>query len=300
MPKPPPPWLERAARVLDEEAPYSFSGAELNRLLTEHQGKMRIPAGVGRADVIKALLSTGALKKESITPLSRPKSNDGAEYRVIERLIRKGASAVHVALSLRPNSYISHASAAQHHGLIPASVNRIYANKEQSPKPEGTGFLSQESIDRAFANAPRTSNLVYGFKNSEIIWLSGKNTGNHGVQTSDGKLGVGVAVTSIERTLVDMTVRPAYAGGVQTVLAAFQAARDTISMPSIVAALSALQYVYPYHQAVGFYLQRAGLPTAALASLKKFPIDFNFYLANLITAPVLDQDWHVFYPSDLD
>src|SRR5687767_4124502 len=97
-----------------------------------------------------------------------------------------------------------------------------------------------------------------------------------------------------------MTVRPAYAGGVQTVFNAFLAARDTISVPRIVAALKALKYIYPYHQAVGFYLQRAGMPAAALAPLKKLPIDFNFYLANQMHVPTLDPDWRVFYPNKLE
>ncbi len=298
MTKPPAPWVERAGRILDEEAPYSFGPSQLNQVLAENEEKMRIPSGLAFHDVVDALINGGVFGKEKIQPLSSPK--DGGEYRVIERFVRKAASAVHVALSLRPNSYLSHASAAQHHGLIPASLERIYVNKEQSPKPEGNGTLTQEGIDRAFANVPRVSNLVYGFKKTEIVWLSGKNTGNHGVTTSNGKLGANVQVTSIERTLVDITVRPAYAGGVQAVLSAFVAARSALSVPSIVAALKALQYIYPYHQALGFYLQRAGLPAAALAPLKKFPIDFNFYLANRIAAPTLDREWRVYYPPELD
>jgi len=176
----------------------------------------------------------------------------------------------------------------------------VYVNREQSPKPEGGGSLSQEAIDRAFANAPRVSNYVYGFRKTEIILLNGKSTGNHGVISSDGKLGSGIQVTSLERTLVDMAVRPAYAGGSQMVLSAFLAARDRISAPDIVTALKALKHIYPYHQAVGFYLERAGLSAAAIAPLKNFRIDFDFYLANQLTERALDPNWRVFYPKELD
>jgi predicted transcriptional regulator of viral defense system len=299
MPKPPPPWLERAARVLDEDGQRAYSTAELHRVLVDNHAKMQLPESYGPREVAKALLSSGLLRLEEISPLSRPKGNDGSEYRVIERYILKDASAIHVALSLRPNSFLSHASAAQHLGLALASPERVYVNKEQSPKPEHAGSLSQEAIDRAFSNAPRTSNLIYGFKKTEIVLLAGKNTKNHGVASSSGKLGKKIPVTSLERTLVDMTVRPAYSGGVQVVLDAFLAARKMVSVPKIIAALKALDYTYPYHQAVGFYLQRSGLSAVDLASLKKLQVDFNFYLANQLSEPKLDRNWRVYYPADL-
>src|SRR5262245_58992162 len=117
MAKPPPPWLERAAHVLDELGRYAFVATHLYRVIAEYHNKMRIPADHGPAEVIEAFLSSGLLRHEEIQPLSRPKANDGSEYRVYKIYVRKGASAIHVALALRPNSFISHASAAQHHGL---------------------------------------------------------------------------------------------------------------------------------------------------------------------------------------
>ena len=301
MPKHVPSWLNEAARVLEDEGPLVLNRTDLKRLIAEHFEKMQLPDEIGADELVKALVTKGFLLKEKLLPLSRPKSNEESEYRTIEKYVQKKASVVDVALSIRPNSYISHASAAQHHGLVPAkSGDRIYVNKEQSTKPDFNSALTQESIDRAFANAPRTSNLVYGLKKAEIVLLGGKNTGNHGVIIAAGNLGRRVPVTSIERTLVDMTVRPIYSGGVSGVLAAFAKAGHTASIPRIIEALKALRYTYPYHQAVGFYLQRVGVPSAKLAPLRKFEISCNFYLANQMSTKRLDPTWRVYYPEEID
>jgi hypothetical protein len=69
-----------------------------------------------------------------------------------------------------------------------------------------------------------------------------------------------VRSTSIERTLIDLTVRPACAGGVEHVLAAYRRARGRVCVRKLLAALRALDYVYPFHQAVAFYVQLAGYP----------------------------------------
>jgi len=44
------------------------------------------------------------------------------------------------------------------------------------------------------------------------------------------------------------------------VLRAFRASRSRISVRRLLLTLQKFQYVYPYHQAIGFYMQRAGFP----------------------------------------
>ena len=60
-----------------------------------------------------------------------------------------------VALSIKNNSYLTHQTSMILQGLCEESPKAIYVNYEQSPKPKGS--LSQEGIDRAFANAQRQS-----------------------------------------------------------------------------------------------------------------------------------------------
>ncbi|HEX8245073.1 MAG TPA: type IV toxin-antitoxin system AbiEi family antitoxin [Longimicrobium sp.] len=201
---------------------------------------------------------------------------------------------------LRGGSYLSHGSAAFLHDLASSEPDEIYVNKEQSPKPVARGTLTQEAIDRAFANQPRSSNYVFSYEQRRIVLTSGKQSGALGVSPVAVPFGPPLPATGPERTLVDLTVRPAYAGGPAEVLAAYRRAREKISVGEVLRILEMLQFVYPYHQAIGFYLERAGYSGSDLHRLRTAPRRFKFYLANRMADPKFDPAWYVYYPPELD
>ena len=104
-------------------------------------------------------------------------------------------------------------------------------------------------------------------------------------------------VTDCERTLIDATVRPAYSGGVAVVAKAFELAKETVSVNKLTAYLRKLRYVYPYHQAVGFYMERAGYDEALLKLLDQFPVEYDFYLEHAMKSPVLNKRWRLYVPK---
>jgi hypothetical protein len=44
--------------------------------------------------------------------------------------------------------------------------------------------------------------------------------------------------------------------------------------------LQELGYLYPYHQAIGFYLLRAGYDPESLVSLRELGLKYDFFLAH--------------------
>ena len=199
----------------------------------------------------------------------------------------------HYAISLRGEAYLSHASAVYLLGLTQQQPKTIYVNKEQSSKPQPEGTLSQESIDKAFSRPQRRSNYIYRIDGFQIVLLSGQATGRAGVVDEPQ---TGLPMTGLERTLIDITVRPRYAGGVFQVSQAFKEAVKEIDISKLVSLLSTLNYRYPYHQALGFYLEHAGANDNMLIQLRDLGLHFDFYLDYSMANPSFDKSWRVFFP----
>lgn len=104
-------------------------------------------------------------------------------------------------------------------------------------------------------------------------------------------------VTDREQTLIDATVRPAYSGGIAVVAKAFELAKESVSVNKLAAYLRKLRYVYPYHQAVGFYMERAGYEEPLLKLVEQFPIEYDFYLQHAMKSPVLNKRWRLYVPK---
>jgi predicted transcriptional regulator of viral defense system len=221
-------------------------------------------------------------------------------YTSIRRFSWTGeASPIAMAISImNEKTFFSHASAMWIHGLSDDQTH-IFLNNEQSEKRPNTGQLSQEAIDRTFKNQQRRSKLIYKYHGTTITRLSGKHTGRLEVVPAKAPSGHEVEVTSIERTLIDITVRPAYSGGIPAVVNAFKLAKGRVSVTKLLAVLHQFKYVYPYHQCIGFYLKHSGYEEAEQLLAKTTGTNFSFYLSHGLKKPLFDSDWKVFFPRTM-
>lgn len=216
-------------------------------------------------------------------------------------------SVFEIALTLNKKSYISHFSAVYLHHLTDNIPKKIYINAEQSRKQYSPQFrnedVEQRNIDLAFSRPMRETNQIAKFTLSdedfELYMLNGKNHNRLGVIQLDID-GTELPVTSIERTLIDIVVRPNYAGGVSEVLNVFSAAKNRFSVNKLLATLKKMEYIYPYHQLIGFYLEKAGYPETVLKLLKQFPLNYDFYLTYQMREKNFSERWRVYYPKWID
>jgi hypothetical protein len=218
------------------------------------------------------------------------------------------ARILEITKALFPKGYFCHYTALQLHGLTDQMPKTVYVNIEQRMMYDvdyERQNLTQEKIDAALARDVRKGKSIIEVFEYRIKVLHGKDTGNAGVIKMESP-GMLIAVTNIERSLIDACVRPELCGGIYEVVNAYKRAKEEgASVRKMVSYLSEIGYVYPYHQSVGFLLRHAGFPDPLLQLLKdRFPMEHDFYLVhgpvnkdkkNLIYS----KEWRIFAPKEL-
>ncbi len=218
----------------------------------------------------------------------------------IKRILTEpDATLQNIAIAIKKDGYLSNYSSMQIHQLtlqIPKSIYVSYNKSiDQREVQKNEIIISQENIDAAFSKPQRITSDVY---KSEI-----DNTRYFFIQKAHREKNIGVisnkifSYTDLERTLIDIAVRPAYSGGVFEVLNAFEIAKENIDVDKLNRYLLDLDYIYPYHQIIGFYMEKAGYSDKAVSLFSKYLSKFDFYLTYDISNKMYDSKWKVYYPK---
>jgi len=264
-----------------------YSLTDISSLLNEHRREWS-ELGHNTYRLVEVLLKEGVLRRAEFK---------SKEYPSIIRYLRGTPSPHELAISLRRGSFLCHKTALVLHGLEPHTTT-IYVNKEQANKPVPEG-ITQEGVNRAFRNGQRQSKYIFRYEGSQFVLVSGKNTGRAGVISTKISDGATVDTTDLERTLIDVVVRPAYAGGIKRVFSVYKRAAARVDIDHMIALLQKVSYAYPYHQSIGFLLYRAGRPERDCKKFKEFGLEFDFFLDYGLKHPAYDGNWRLYYPSHL-
>lgn len=282
---------ERIAASFDSQSKKVFTGQEISDFFEQNRRSWKLGTSLRVERFIAELERLNLLRKVELAcpeyQRSYPRYVWGSPVPIYE-----------LGLSVKRKSYYSNHSAMFFHGLTESTPDLLFVNAEQSEKPRSESPLTQGGIDRAFRGAGRRSKYLFHFEATQFCLLSGKNTGNLGTENKVFQ-GQPITLTNLERTLVDIAVRPAYSGGCAQVLEAYRRANGRVSVDSILGILAKLDYVYPYHQAIGFYMQTAGYGAAEVAKFKSMGQQFDFYLDYAMDGPSYSPEWRIHYPRDI-
>jgi predicted transcriptional regulator of viral defense system len=268
----------------------ALTDADMAAILFKRAGEWRLAVNTTVEKFVGFLLEATAMRMVSIVPVGEN------VHRTVTRYVWADASPYAVAATLESRAYLSHGTAVLLHGLTDQLPSVICVSREQSQQYGRESTLEQEGIDNAFSQPERRSNALFTYDNFQVVLLHGKNTGRLEV----GTITYGreqLSVTKLERTLIDITVRPAYAGGVYQVLEAYRRAQSDMSTSILLATLKKLDYVYPYHQAIGFYMQRAGYKPEQYERLRSLGLNHDFYLAHGLREREFDSAWRLHFPK---
>ncbi len=279
---------EKAIRSTFEQQQHPVHALdELERLIESNRTNWELAPSARTKNVIGRLIKNKILFQHDIV-FSEEESYTRYAYGEV--------SPYDLAVGLHPKAYLSHYSAAAFLNLTNQVPKTIYTTVEQSQRQVASGSeLSQASIDRAFSLPQRQPLTKAQIGEYTIILLKGKHTNRTGVLTTET-----IPHTGVERTLIDLAVRPNYSGGAFAILDMYrQAVTQGIAAAKIVSWLEKFNYTYPYHQSIGFLLEKAGYTGKPLASLKAMPMPFNFYLDYEMTDTAYSKEWKLYYPKGM-
>jgi predicted transcriptional regulator of viral defense system len=256
---------------------------QLRYFLAPIKKEIKLPKNVTIIEMIKILESANILMKVELLFPSKKYT----------RYTRGKESIYEIISSLDSNAYYSHLSALFFHGLLEQVPSDIYVNIEQSEKPGNSNAMLQENIKKAFLSPPRITSNVINYQQWRIFLLNGKHTNKTGVINMKGSKKSKTFVTNLERTLIDIVVSPHYSGGVHNVLNVYKKAINKVSINKIFSMLKELNYSYPYHQSIGFYLDNASSITESKIFKESFPMQFDFYLDHKMQKTEYSEKWSV-------
>jgi hypothetical protein len=135
--------LSRIEAYFENSPDRVFTRVDLNTVLVNRRTEWQLPRNTTLKKFLEFILERTKLRKVVFSSQA---------YGSVDRFSWGDVSSFLLGLSLRRGSYLSHATAVFLHGLTEQLPKVIYVNHEQTPKPRPSGSLSQESLDRAFAN----------------------------------------------------------------------------------------------------------------------------------------------------
>ena len=276
-------------KLFDEIGNVVYNKEQIGVILSNEREFWRVAKRTTTAAFIEFLINKGKLQEHYLSSDSYGRSHTRYSWGT--------GSPYQLGLSMKLNSYLCHGTAVFLHGLNDQIPKVVYVNEEQSKKPRGSNELQQSSLKMAFSRKQRISKMtISSNQDDKFVVVNGKRTDGLGVEDVVGFDGEALRATNVERTLIDIAVRPAYAGGISHVLDAYIGARDVVSVNRLNALLTKLDYIYPYHQSIGFLMEKAEYKESQLKMMRKKGLNYDFYLSHGMKETEFNKDWRLHIP----
>ncbi|MCG3677853.1 hypothetical protein L5F07_01150 [Aliarcobacter butzleri] len=193
--------------------------------------------------------------------------------------------------SLEKNGFFSMFTSLNIQGLTNFRDNFIFISKERMKRVNfNSKDITQEAIDKAFTNKPRRTKAYATIYNYNIVILESNNTQEIGIIKYKG-----YKISSINRAFVEIISNIQYSKTPDDVIYEFKNLKDKLDINEIFNIIEKFDFVYPYYQLAGYYLEKIGFLKEELSKFFNKKTDLIFYTIKNKEKYTLDEYWGIQY-----
>ena len=176
-------------------------------------------------------------------------------------------------------------------GLSNYRNNFVFISKERKERNNfASRILTQDAIDKAFASSPRRTKAHDVINGYNVVSLESNNTGSIGIIDYNG-----YKVSSINRALVEIISNIHYFVSPDNVISEFKAIKDKLNINEIFKIIEKFDFIYPYYQLAGYYLEKIGFTKNELIKFYSKKSELIFYTIKNKEEYKLDTYWNIKY-----
>ncbi len=193
--------------------------------------------------------------------------------------------------SLEKNSYFLMTTSLNLQNLSTYKNDFIFISKERKIRNSFDRVtLNQENIDKAFSKKPRQTNAHDKLGDFRIIMLETNNTSSYEIINFKG-----FKISSINRAFVEIISNIHYFQTSSKVVELFKPIKNKLNLEVIYKVIEKFDFVYPYYQLAGFYLEKIGYEKKCLERFYLKKTDLKFYTEKNKDKYVFDEYWNIYY-----
>lgn len=193
--------------------------------------------------------------------------------------------------SLEKNSFFSMSTALNLQGLSDFRSDYIFVSKERSTRIEqGNVTLTQKDIDNAFSKKPRRTNAYDKIDNHIVVLLEVNKTDAFEIIKYNG-----YKVSSLNRAFVEMITNVQYLQSSEIIIEVFMKIKEKLNLNTIYTIIEKFDFIYPYFQLAGFYLEQIGYSKDELSRFYNKKSGLNFYTQKNKNPYEFDEYWKIYY-----
>lgn len=203
--------------------------------------------------------------------------------------------------SVTNSSYLSHITALFIHELTEQIPRHLYVTTPQKASSKNIKLTQDQILESSSKAFKRSLNsIVY----EEMLATALFGIKIDGVRQKMNHTFFGsVYVSSLEKTLIDIAVRPEYSGGIDEVLNAYREAAGKFQPNDLARLLRKHKFLYPYHQTVGYYMEKSqAYKKMDLRIMSQPGITHKFMLVKGLSKEdcVYNERWKLYVPRGFE